>query len=72
MSEEAKRMKLNYTSAEIEADHDYATPHIECGQKLHGGFAADGSYLSPRTKHRWEAVHHWHQQLEGNFKVHIT
>lgn len=56
-------MKLIYTQDELEAEHPYATPHVECGQKLHGGFAEDGSYISPRTQHRWEAVKHWHQQL---------
>ena len=52
-------MKLNYTTEELEAEHEYATPHIECGRKLHGGFDADGEYLSPRTRHRWEAVLNW-------------
>ena len=48
--------KVFYTIDEIEAEHDYATPHVECGVKLHGGFAEDGSYLSPRTRYRLEAV----------------
>jgi hypothetical protein len=56
--------KVVYTIDEIEAEHDYATPHIECGVKLHGGFAEDGSYVSPRTRNRWEAVNNWHQQLK--------
>ncbi len=56
-------LKLNYTIDEIEADCDYVTPHVECGVKLHGGFAEDGQYLSPRTKYRWEAVNNWHQNL---------
>jgi hypothetical protein len=55
--------KLNYTKEEIESDHDYATPHIECGVKLHGGFGADGTYISPRTKCRWEAVKNWQNHL---------
>ena len=56
--------KVVYTIDEIEAEHVYATPHIECGVKLHGGFAEDGSYVSPRTRNRWEAVNNWHQQLK--------
>ena len=56
--------KVVYTIEEIEAEHGYVTPHIECGVKLHGGFAEDGSYISPRTRHRWDAVNHWHQQLK--------
>ena len=57
--------KVKYSKQEIEADHDYQTLHVECGQKLHGGFDPDGHYLSPRTKHRWDAVNNWHKQLEG-------
>ncbi len=56
-------LKLNYSKKEIEAEHNYATPHVECGVRLHGGFAVDGQYISPRTKNRWEAVNNWHQQL---------
>ena len=57
--------KVKYSKQEIEADHDYQTLHVECGQKLHGGFDPDGHYLSPRTKHRWDAINNWHKQLEG-------
>lgn len=55
---------LVYTKAQLEADHDYATPHVECGQALHGGFDGLGTYLSPRTRHRWAAVNAWMQQLK--------
>jgi len=57
--------KVKYSKQEIEADHDYQTLHVECGQKLYGGFDPDGHYLSPRTKHRWDAINNWHKQLEG-------
>lgn len=57
-------MKCAYTKTELEAEHNYATPHIECGLKLHGGFDADGRYLSPRTRHRWDAIHAWHSRLD--------
>ena len=56
--------QLVYTRAELEAEPDYATPHVECGLKLHGGFDAEGHYLSPRTKYRWQAINAWHRQLE--------
>lgn len=56
--------KLVYTQKELEAESDYAVPHIECGLKLHGGFSKDGTYVSPRTKHRWTAVNAWHDQLK--------
>lgn len=55
--------KLVYTKEELEAEHEYATPHIECGLKLHGGFDQGGHYITPRTKHRWDAIQAWHQQL---------
>ena len=58
-------MKVVYERAELEAEHDYATPHVECGMKLHGGFDADGHYLSPRTRFRWEAINHWQDQLKA-------
>jgi len=55
--------KVVFTTGEIEAEHDYATPHVECGLKLHGGFDDDGEYLSPRTRNRWTAIRAWHTQL---------
>ena len=57
--------KFVYTKDELEAESDYAAPHEECGLKLHGGLDADGNYISPRTKHRWEAINNWTAQLEA-------
>lgn len=56
--------KFVYTQEELEAESDYAVPHIECGLKLHGGFSEDGTYVSPRTKHRWTAINAWHDRLK--------
>ena len=66
--------RLVYTKAELEADHDYATPHVECGLKLHGGFDEMGVYHSPRTRYRWEAVNAWMRRLndEGSDIVEAT
>jgi hypothetical protein len=58
-------LKVVYSREEIEAEDDYAAPHVASGQKLHGGFASDGSYLSPRTKFRWPAIKGWHEQLQS-------
>lgn len=55
--------KLSYTHDELLADHAYAKPHTEAGYRLHGGFAAEGRYISPRTLHRWPAVHAWQGEL---------
>lgn len=58
--------KVVYTREELEAEHDYATPHIECGLKLHGGFDDKGNYISPRTRYRWDAIAAWHEQLNAS------
>jgi len=55
--------KLTYTAEEILADHPYATPQVEAGFKLHGGFDADGNYIPPRTLNRWPAVKAWEAAL---------
>ena len=34
------------------------------GYRLHGGFDAKGTYISPRTLHRWPAVEAWQAQLK--------
>ena len=57
--------KLSYTRDEIMADHDYACPQIEAGYRLHGGFDAQGNYVSPRTLNRWPAVEAWQQELKS-------
>lgn len=55
--------RLVYTREEILADHAYAKPHVEAGYRLHGGFDADGIYISPRTRHRWPAIRAWSEAL---------
>jgi hypothetical protein len=57
--------KLSYSSEEILAHHPYAKPHSEAGYKLHGGFDADGKYLSPRTLNRWPAINAWADALKA-------
>jgi len=56
---------LVYTAAELLRQHDYARPQVEAGYRLHGGFLADGRYVSPRTLVRWPAVRAWQQALEA-------
>jgi hypothetical protein len=56
--------KLIFTAQEILADHPYAKPHVEAGYKLHGGFDADGKYISPRTLNRWPAINAWSEALK--------
>jgi hypothetical protein len=56
---------LVYSEAELLAEHPYARPQIEAGYRLHGGFDAAGTYLSPRTLRRWPAVEAWQAALEA-------
>ena len=55
--------KLRYSAQEILAEHVYAKPHVEAGYRLHGGFDADGNYISPRTLNRWPAIRAWSDAL---------
>ena len=56
---------LRYSRDELLSSHPYARPHEEAGYKLHGGFDADGQYVSPRTLVRWPAVRAWNAALEA-------
>ena len=55
---------LSYSRDELMRSHDYAAPHEAAGYRLHGGFTADGAYVSPRTLVRWPAVKAWGAALE--------
>jgi hypothetical protein len=55
--------KLVYNEAELLAEHAYARPQIEAGYRLHGGFDAADTYISPRTLVRWPAVRAWQAAL---------
>ena len=57
--------RLRYSREELLESHEYARPHEEAGRRLHGGFLADGSYCSPRTKVRWPAVRAWQASLQA-------
>lgn len=57
--------RLVWTREEILADQAYAKPHIEAGYRLHGGFDAEGKYVSPRTLNRWPAIKAWSNALEA-------
>jgi hypothetical protein len=54
--------QVTFTEAELLLDHDIAEPLIEGGVRCHGGFRADGTYVSPRTKHRVPAIDAWQAQ----------
>jgi len=52
-----------YSEAELLSEHAYARPHEIAGVRCHGGFDADGTYVSPRTLGRAEAVACWTRAL---------
>jgi hypothetical protein len=55
--------QLSYTEQQIMSDHEYAKRHEVDGHRLHGGFDADGNYISPRTLVREPAVDAWTEAL---------
>jgi hypothetical protein len=57
--------QLVYTEQEIMSDHAYASKHEVDGKRLHGGFDADGNYISPRTLVREPAVEAWTEALRA-------
>jgi hypothetical protein len=54
---------LRYSREQLLSSHPYVRPHEAAGYRLHGGFVADGSYVSPRTLVRWPAVRAWGDAL---------
>ena len=55
--------QLVYSEAEIMSHHDYAKEQVVGGKRVHGGFDAQGNYLSPRTRVRLSAVDAWTEAL---------
>lgn len=56
-------MSLVHSRQELLRSHDYASPQIEAGHRLHGGFDSSGSYVSPRSLVRGPAIKAWTRQL---------
>lgn len=52
-------MQLRYSTEEILADHPFARLNQFGQRRLHGGYDAEGRYLSPRTFGRWPAIEAW-------------
>lgn len=60
--------QLDWTEEELLASHDLAEPLVAGGVRCHGGFDADGRYVSPRTRNRVPAIEAWqasHSQQYG-------
>jgi hypothetical protein len=61
-------LQLTWSEAELLANDDVAEPLVAGGIRCHGGFAGDGSYVSPRVKYRVPATKAWqesHRELFG-------
>ena len=56
-------MQLAYSRDELLSEHAYQAPHVVQDRAFHGGFDADGRYLSPRSKRRLGAVRSWGRAL---------
>lgn len=51
--------QLTFSEAELLADDAFDEPLFAGGVRCHGGFDADGRYVSPRTKFRRPAIEAW-------------
>jgi hypothetical protein len=59
--------QVEYTEDELLTSHDYAEPLFAGGVRCHGGFMADGAYVSPRTKTRVPAIQAWQAKHQAEF-----
>ncbi|WCO68625.1 hypothetical protein PO878_07770 [Iamia majanohamensis] len=57
--------QLVYSTEELFSEHDFAAPQVVEGQRLHGGFLADGTYQPPRALGRSEALDAWTEALRA-------
>ena len=54
--------RLQFKFEELLSNPKYDTPLIAGGVRCHGGFDANGSYVSPRTTWRNPAIRAWQEQ----------
>jgi hypothetical protein len=60
-------VQTEYTAAELLADPEFVEPLVVGDVRCHGGFLADGTYASPRTRHRWPAIRAWEEERSATF-----
>ncbi len=63
--------QLTFSEPELLASHDFAAPLVAAGRTCHGGFDADGNYLSPRTRNRIPAIKAWQRSHRDTFGTEI-
>lgn len=59
--------QTEWSEHELLETHAIAEPLIAGGVRCHGGFADDGTYISPRTKNRFPAIEAWQTQRQQQF-----
>lgn len=59
--------QIDWTEEELLASEHFEEPLVAGGVRCHGGFDADGNYVSPRTKNRWPAIDAWKEQRAQQF-----
>lgn len=63
--------QLEFTEAELLTTHAVSEPLIAGGVTCHGGFTDDGTYVSPRTRHRVPAIEAWQQAHATTFGTEV-
>jgi hypothetical protein len=60
-------LQTSWTEHELLADEPGLEPLIVDGHRCHGGFDANGDYVSPRSRFRQPAIAHWQAQHRQDF-----
>ena len=71
MGESMTTAQVEFTEAELLANHDVSAPLIAGGVRCHGGFTDEGTYVSPRTKFRVPGVTAWQDKHRAEFGTEI-
>jgi hypothetical protein len=64
-------LQTAWTTEELLASHPTVEPLVAGGVRCHGGFDADGAYMSPRTQNRGPAIDAWKQQRAEQFHTEL-
>jgi hypothetical protein len=64
-------LQTSWSEHELLETHPIEEPLFAGGVKCHGGFDADGTYVSPRTLNRFPAIRNWQQQRQEQFGTDI-
>jgi len=64
-------LQVTFSERELLENHDVAEPLVAGGVRCHGGFDAEGRYVSPRTRNRLPAIAAWQQSHREQFGTEI-